>query len=205
MNNHETGYTYTAEELRKMGETTLSKLYEYEITPRERNTRFFKDIADKPPLFGRRKYFEKYQNAEIVYPVVVQASIKLFTPGAIPKAAVIIILPTTKQRKKDFKLLTEIVNILIAMRDDEIEVPESLTELVEDLNNPRSYIDCKINGNDIGMQHLYGEEFLIKTIYVSQPNLPNAMMPNDEVLPCLEFKDGNNPYYELINGKWYVS
>ncbi len=73
------------------------------------------------------------------------------------------------------------------------------------MNNPRSYIDCKIKGEDIGVENLYGKEFLLKIIYISQLNLPNTMIPNDGVLPCLEFKDGDNTYYNLINGKWYVA
>ncbi len=120
--------TYISEKIREIiSRTDLSKLCEYEATPRKRKTAFFKEIAGKAPLLGRSKYYKKYEDAEIVYPVVVQASYKLYSPGSINKAAVIIILPAKKEDKKDFKILNEVVDILVAMRDDELDHPNSLT------------------------------------------------------------------------------
>ncbi len=192
------------EQIREMGETDLSKLSEYEQIPRKRDTAFFQEIAGKAPLFGKRKFYEPFENAKIVYPVVVQASYKLFSPGNINKAAVIVVLPITEKYIKDFASLHKIENILIAMRNNEMETPQSLAELVEDLNNPKSFIDCKIKGEDLGLENLQGAEFLVTTIYVSQLNLPDRMIPNNEVLPCLEFKDDKGPFYIPIHGKWYV-
>ncbi len=191
-------------ELNAAGSTDLGRLAPFENTPRDRNTDFFKAHAGKAPLFGKDKFYEQYENAEIVYPVVVQAAPSLYKPGDDPAAAVIVLYGLDEAHKKDFDFLRKVADLLVAMRDGEVEVPKPLKKLVKNLNNPKSHISTNLQGSDIDAESMAGAEFLIDTMYLSQDELPGKRVPNDRVLACLKVqKKSDHVYYQLIKGDYY--
>lgn len=192
------------EELEKIGTTDITMLEKYERTPRDTETEFFKSVSGRPPLFfGKEKHIDKYVNSKIVYPVVVQASPVLYRPGNNPAAAVVVLIARDKKHAKDFEFLYKLRDLLIAMRDEEVEVPKSCSKLVKKLNDPKSYIDEKIQGETIN-EIFADADLWIKVIYISQKDLPGSMIPNNDILPSLCIEGSNENFsLELINGKFY--
>ncbi len=191
-------------ELERAGETDLSKLDAYASTPRSRDTEFFKINAGKAPLLGKAKFYEKYENAKIVFPVVVQAASSLYVPGDDASAAVIVLHGLSEQYKNDFEALRKAADLLVAMRDGEVEVPKSLKKLVKDLNNPKSHIHTELNGEDVDASFA-GAKFLVDTVYSAQSELPNKRIPNDRVLAMLNvYEKADHNYYQLIKGQFYT-
>lgn len=191
------------EMIEKAGMTDLSLIAKYERIPRDTDTGFFKSMTRNMPFFGKQKYIEKYQNAKLVYSVVVQAAPVLYEPGDVTSAAIVLLFARDEKHAKDFEFLYTIADLFVAMRDGEVEVPESCKELVKELNDPTSNITENIKGESID-ERFRGADICVKVAYTPQDRLPGKMIPNDDILPALYFEHSEDNFYlDIIDGKFY--
>ncbi|MBS9776287.1 MAG: hypothetical protein KGV57_04290 [Fusobacterium sp.] len=193
-----------AEKNERLGQTDFSRLEPYMATPRDRDTEFFKVNAGKPPFFGKAKFYERYENAKIVFPMVVQAAPSMYEPGDSPSAAIIVLHVLDEAHKNNFEFMRTVADLLVDMRDGIVEVPAKFKKLVKDLNNPKSHINFDVDGEDFGADYFKGAKLLVDTVYLSQDKLPGTRIPNDSLLAMLDVhEDGEHRYYQLIHGSFY--
>ncbi len=183
------------------GETDLSMLDAYRRTPRDVNSDFIRETVGKPPLFGKAKWTEKYANAEIIFPVLLQCSPQLHKVGNLENALIALIYASDSAHKDNYDFLRETADKLVKMREGKMEAPKSLKKVIKDLNKPTSSFYHVVEIPEFENATLHLATYFL----TSQSSLPGSVIPNDRVLPALLLEDITPKVFHflLIDGKFY--
>lgn len=176
----------------------LEKLDAYKSVPRSADSQFFKDVAGKPPLFGKDKWRSKFENAELVYAAVVQANSDLWSPGTEYLPAVIVYTSDSTLRY-DTKWLTEMAEKISGLKNSR-EIPADCKEFIKTFKDDQSIFKFKVGTSITGNVDVWCE-----TLNFEQSDLPNNCLPPNGILPFLLYINGEDVMGPFeIPAKYYI-
>lgn len=168
-----------------MANIHLEKLEAYKDVPRSANSQFFKDVAGKAPLFGKDKWRNKFEQAEIIYVAVVQANHDLWLPGTAYLPAVIV-YTSDKVLRYDIEWLTQMAETISQMKSSK-EIPEDCKEMMKTLKDEQSIFKFKVGTSITG-----GADVWCETLNFEQSDLPNNCLPANGIVPFLLYINGED-------------
>ncbi|TPN81215.1 hypothetical protein [Aquimarina algicola] len=199
--------------------TDLSKLTPY-LNTLDINSDFIKKSIGSGPYIGRNKWREEVRKGKVIFTSVVQAAPILWEKGEIGYAVAVYVLVEKGEYKNNVTFLKSLSHMLNDFRD-KAYCPQGLSsamiQLYDDLNNPDSIFDVKIDqtlldsyGFSFEGRKVNSQKIRVKTggIINSQKEkkLPNGYFPTDGIIPMIAFgtnRDFEFENFEFVSGKFY--
>lgn len=187
-------------------EISLAKLKSCEVTPRDLESSFFKEITANIWRFSKLisgGWKQKYQNAPIVYGALVQAWDQMREPGEGSGAMVVVF--ATDSHKDDANRLAEVASKVQDLRDwkSNIQITDDTKQLIADLEDHQSIFCHKLNSNIV-----WNAEAWCCVVFIDdQKDLPKWFIPDEEIIPFLligNVKEDYSPDLVLVPSKYYT-
>ena len=160
--------------------TDLNKLTPYRTTPRSDDTPFFRDVAGKPPLFGKDKWRKKIASAPLVYCAVVQANSDLWLPGNNTYYPAVFVFALDRAHIYDVEWLASTAKTIKKIKECP-DVPDDCREFIEILRDDKSEF-CFPLGDSLAQ----GADAWCATYkFEKQTILPGSRLPENGIVPFL--------------------
>lgn len=177
----------------------LEMLNHYINTPRDTDSKFFKDVAGKAPLFGKSKWLETFQNADIIYASVVQANSDLWTPGISELLPAVIVYTNDRNLRFDIEWLKKIGDKIHSLKDSQ-DVPKDCKSLIKSLKDDQSMFFYKVGESISEGKNVWCQTFS----FPKQFDLPNKCLPPNGIVPfLLHYESDKVMLIHEIPGKYY--
>ncbi|MGL5438958.1 MAG: hypothetical protein ACRDA4_01040 [Filifactoraceae bacterium] len=179
----------------------LSKLQPYLATPRNTASDFFRDVAGRPPIFGKSNWLTKFENAPIVYAAVVQANNELWDPGQGTMMPAVFVFSLDSSKIHDTEWLKKIATQIMDLKNGAI-VPSDSKNLINALRDDQSIFCFKVGKSITGNI----EAWCCTKSIEKQADLPNGCLSSDKIVPFMlhgEIKENYSPNLIQIPGKYY--
>lgn len=160
--------------------TDLNRLVPYRSTPRSTESGFFRDVAGKPPLFGKDKWRERFASAPLVYGAVVQANGALWLPGTEDFLPAVFVFALDAAHIYDVEWLTATAEKVGEMKVS-ATVPADCREFIDILRDDQSEF-CFPLGASLAPG---AEAWCVTYKFDHQTILPGNRLPEDGIVPFL--------------------
>lgn len=160
--------------------TDLDKLISYRSTPRNTESEFFKNVAGRPPLFGKEKWKDRVANAPMVYGAVVQANSALWLPGREDYLPAVFVFALDGAHIYDVEWLTATAEKICEMKVCD-SVPADCREFIDILRDDQSEF-CFPLGASLAAD---ADAWCVTYKFDNQTILPGNRLPEDGIVPFL--------------------
>ncbi len=181
--------------------TDLNKLSAFRGTPRNTESEFFREVAGKPPLFGKAKWRDRFVEAPLIYGAVVQANSDLWLPGNEKFLPAMVVFALDSTHIYNAEWLTETARKISEMTKS-AEVPADCREFIDILRDDQSEFCFPLGASLAGG----ADAWCVTYKFVKQTILPGNRLPEDGVVPFLleaEPKKQLPIQLAVIPGKFY--
>lgn len=180
----------------------LEKLEPYKKIPRDPESEFYKALAAKAPLIGKKEWLENCLTAPIVYAAVVQAHHGLWAPYDGGHMGAVFVFSTDPARMYDTAWLLDIAKKIGEMKESPTVAPDCKT-LIDTLRDDQSQFCFKLRSSLAGDVDAWCTTYVVN----DTAHLPHTCLPNDRILPVLLLKPPQEGYlasFGLIPPKYLI-